>query len=291
MPAEGGPAAVPAVIVNYNSGSHLLECVRSLRADGVTSIVVVDNDSYDGSLEALESADADVTVVRAGENLGFGTGVNRGAATVDAEFILVMNPDTVVEPGMVKALVAALDADPHVGIVGPLIETLEGEVYPSARTFPTMADAVGHAFLGLIRPDNRFTRRYRMLDWDHAAVRRVDWVSGACMLVRQTCFRGLGGFDESFFMYLEDVDLCWRARRAGWEVAYEPAARVVHVQGVSADLHPYRMIAAHHRSLLRFWWRTTPRSHRVLLPVVGLGLLVRLVLAATHRAVVGRVAS
>ena len=290
MAADNAPAAVPAVIVNYNSGSHLVHCVRSLRAEGITTVVVVDNDSHDGSVDALVAADPDVTVVHAGGNVGFGSGINRGAIKVDAEFMLVMNPDTVVEPGMVKALVASIDADPHVGIVGPLIETAEGDIYPSARTFPTMADAVGHAFLGLVRPDNRFTRRYRMLDWDHAATRRVDWVSGACMLVRQTCFRELGGFDEAYFMYLEDVDLCWRARRAGWEVAYEPAARVVHVQGVSADLHPYRMIAAHHRSLLRFWWRTTPRSHRVLLPVVSLGLLLRLVLAATHRAVVGRAA-
>ena len=287
MAAEELPGTIPAIIVNYNAGSHLVECVRSLRAEGVKTIVVVDNDSRDGSVEALEAADPDVTVVR-GANLGYGTGVNRGAGLVDAEFVLVMNPDTLVEPGMVKALVAAIDADPKVGIVGPLIETAEGDLYPSARTFPTMADAMGHAFLGLVFPTNRFTRRYRMLDWDHAAARRVDWVSGSCFLVRQTCFRGIGGFDEDYFMYGEDVDLCWRARKAGWEVAYEPSARVVHVQGVSTDRHPYRMIAAHHRSLLRFWWRTTPSSHRFLLPVVAVGLLVRLVLAWTHRLIEGR---
>ena len=287
MPADQS-AGVPAVIVNYNAGSHLVGCVRSLRAEGVSRIVVVDNDSRDGSVDALLAADSGVTVVRTGANLGFGTAVNRGAALVDAEFILVLNPDTVVEPGMLKALVASIEADPSVGIIGPLIETPGGELYPSARTFPTMADAVGHAFLGLVYPNNRFTRRYRMLDWDHAAARRVDWVSGSCFLARQTCFRGIGGFDEDFFMYLEDVDLCWRARKAGWEVAYEPAARVMHVQGVSTDLHPYRMITEHHRSLLRYWWRTTPRSHRLLLPIVAVGLMIRLVLAWTHRFIEGR---
>ena len=286
--AEGTPGNVPAVIVNYNAGSYLVDCVRSLRAEGLTTIVVVDNDSKDGSVEDLEAADPAVTIVRTGRNLGFGTGVNRGAAAVDAEFILVLNADTVVEPGMVKALVASIDADPKVGIVGPLIETPDGDLYPSARTFPTMADAVGHAFLGMVAPGNRFTRRYRMLDWDHAAARRVDWVSGSCLLVRQTCFRGIGGFDEDFFMYLEDVDLCWRARRAGWDVAYEPAARVMHVQGVSTDLHPYRMITEHHRSLLRYWWRTTPSSHRLLLPLVAVGLLIRLFLAWSHRFIEGR---
>ena len=288
MATDDRTGAIPAVIVNYNAGSHLVDCVRSLRTEGVGTIVVVDNDSHDGSIEALEAVHPDVTVVRTGTNLGYGGGVNRGVAQVDAEFILVMNADTVVEPGMVKALVASIDADPKVGIVGPLVETADGDLYPSARTFPTMADAVGHAFLGMVLPNNRFTRRYRMLDWDHAAARRVDWVSGSCFLVRQTCFRGIGGFDEDYFMYLEDVDLCWRARQAGWEVAYEPSARVMHVQGVSTDLHPYRMIAAHHRSLLRYWWRTTPSSHRFLLPVVSFGLLVRLVLAWTHRLIEGR---
>ena len=281
--ADDTAAAIPAVIVNYNAGSHLVAAAASLRADGVRTVVVVDNGSSDGSVTALCAADPEVHVVHPGRNLGYGGGANRGAAVVDGDLILIMNADTVVEPGALKALAAALEADPDVGIVGPMIET-KGEIYPSARTFPTMADAVGHAFLGMVLPRNRFTRRYRMLDWDHARSRRVDWVSGSCMLVRAECFRQIGGFDEDYFMYLEDVDLCWRARRAGWEVSYEPAARVVHVQGVSTDLHPYRMIAVHHRSLLRFWWRTTPPSHRALLPVVAVGLIIRLGLAWAYRA-------
>ena len=177
-----------------------------------------------------------------------------------------------------------LEADPALGIVGPRIEEPDGSLYPSARAFPAMGDAVGHAFLGLVAPRNRFTRRYRMLDVDPSVPRRVDWVSGACMLVRRRCFDQLGGFDEGYFMYGEDVDLCWRAWRAGWEVGYEPGATVVHVQGVSTDRAPYRMIAEHHRSLLRFWWRTTPGPRRVVLaPVVAAGLALRVVLAWAQR--------
>lgn len=276
-----------AVVVNYNAGHHLEACIRSLRAEGIDQVVVVDNASSDGSLDAACAADRDIDVVRAGANLGFGRAVNLGASRFEAD-ILVVNPDAVVEPGAVKSMEAVLDHDAGVGLVGPRIENVDGSMYPSARTFPALGDALGHAFVGLIAPRNRFTRRYRMLDWDHAAAARVDWISGACLLARRECFDALGGFDEGYFMYLEDVDLCWRAWRAGWAVAYEPAARVVHVQGVSTDLAPYRMITAHHRSLFRFWWRTTPGPGRVVLaPLIAAGLVLRTVLSWAQRLLAG----
>jgi N-acetylglucosaminyl-diphospho-decaprenol L-rhamnosyltransferase len=184
-------------------------------------------------------------------------------------------------------MAAALEADGRRAIVGPRIENPDGSLYPSARTFPSLGDALGHAALGLVAPRNRFTRRYRMLDWDHAAPAEVDWVSGACLLVRRSAFDELGGFDEAYFMYLEDVDLCWRAWRRGWRVAYEPGGRVVHAQGVSTDQHPYRMILAHHRSMLRFSVRSTRRWGRLALPVVAVGLVARTVLACLHRLAAG----
>jgi len=127
-----------------------------------------------------------------------------------------------------------------------------------------------------------------MLDWDHREPRRVDWVSGACFLVRRTAFDAVGGFDEAYFMYLEDVDLCWRLSRAGWPAAYEPTAGIMHVQGVSTARVPYRMVVAHHRSMLRFWWRSTNPSHRLLAPVVGLGVAVRAASEVTRRALEAR---
>jgi N-acetylglucosaminyl-diphospho-decaprenol L-rhamnosyltransferase len=276
-----------AVVVNYNAGAHLVACVRSLRAEGVDHIVVVDNASRDGSLEAAVAADPGIEVVQTGSNLGFGRASNLGAARVEGD-ILLLNPDAVVEPGAVKALEAVLEQEADVGIVGPRVENPDGTLYPSARTFPALGDAMGHAFVGLVAPRNRFTRRYRMLDWDHAVAARVDWVSGACMLVRRSCFDALQGFDAAFFMYLEDVDLCWRAHRAGWAVAYEPAARIIHVQGVSTDIVPYRMIAEHHRALFTFWWRTTPPVRRLILsPVVVAGLMLRTALASVQRLLVG----
>ena len=276
---------VAAVVVNYNAGVHLAECVRSLRADGVDDVVVVDNGSVDDSLDRLDGNDEHVRVIRAGHNLGYGAAANLGAANGDGRWLLVVNADIVVEPGLVKSLVAALETDDSIAIVGPRIEEVDGGVYPSARAFPSLRDAAGHAFLGLVWKDNPFTRRYRMLDWGHAESRRVDWVSGACLMVRRRAFDELGGFDPAYFMYVEDVDLCWRAWRAGWAVAYEPAGRVTHVQGVSTAGAPYRMMAAHHRSTLRFYARTAEGPARLLRPAVAVALGVRLLLAWAARVV------
>jgi N-acetylglucosaminyl-diphospho-decaprenol L-rhamnosyltransferase len=275
--------SVGAVVVNYNAGEHLLECVRSLRADGLVEVLVADNSSSDGSDRAVALTDANVVVLPTGGNLGFGAGANRGVAAMRADYILLLNPDTLVEPGTVKVLADALDRDPRLAVVGPRIENLDGSLYPSARTFPSLGDAVGHAFLGFVNPANPFTRRYRMLDWDHALRRDVDWIAGTCMLLRRAAFESVGGFDEQYFMYVEDVDLCWRLWRAGWKVAYEPAGRVVHTIGVSSEQHPYRMIAAHHRSLFRFSTKTLTGARRALLPLVAAGLAARTGLAWLQR--------
>ena len=280
--------AVSAVVVNYNACDHLLDCVRSLRADGVEEIIVVDNASADRSLRALGELDPELIVVPTGGNLGFGAAANRGLAVARGEYVAVLNPDVVVESGTTKALAAALDADPGLAAVAPRVDNPDGTLYPSVRAFPSMGDAVGHAFLGFVAPHNRFTRRYRMLDWDHAHTSDVDWASGTYLLLRAGVLGALSRFDESYFMYVEDVDLCWRLRQEKWRVAYEPSARVVHTVGASSELAPYRMILAHHRSLLRFSIRTARGPRRLALPLVAAGLAVRTVLAWIQRASRGR---
>jgi N-acetylglucosaminyl-diphospho-decaprenol L-rhamnosyltransferase len=168
------------------------------------------------------------------------------------------------------------------------MENLDGTLYPSVRRFPEMAVAFGHAFLGLVWPANPATRRYRMLDWDHERpAADVDWVGGACMLVRRSAFDLIGGFDEAYFMYVEDVDLCWRLGQAGWRIGYEPSARVVHALGGSSRRVPYRMIAEHHRSLYRFVSKSSAGARRGMLPVVAAGLGVRTVAAWAHHALGG----
>ncbi len=277
---------VSAVVVSFNSRDCLPDCLRSLRSEGVGDIVVVDNASSDGSVEAVVACDRDARTVATGANLGFGSGVNRGVEVATGDHLLVMNPDTVVEAGTVKILSGALDRDEDLAAVGPRIDNVDGSLYPSVRSFPNLWVATGHAFLGLLWPTNPFSRRYRMLDWDHERFAPdVDWVSGACMLVRRSAFEAVGGFDEGYFMYVEDVDLCWRLGRAGWRIGYEPAGRVVHAAGGSSRSMPYRMIAAHHRSLLRFAIKTSPGPRRALLPLVAAGLGLRTGVAWLHHAV------
>ena len=280
---------VAAVVVSYNSAAYLPDCLRSLRSEGVAEVVVVDNASSDASVEAARTADTTVKVVQSGANVGFGTAANRGVAATESEYVLVMNPDTVVEPGTVKALSEALDRDPGLAVVGPRIENLDGTLYPSVRRFPDLSVAFGHAFLGLVWPRNPFTRQYRMLDWDHdQPAADVDWVGGACVLVRRTAFDVVAGFDEAYFMYVEDVDLCWRLGQAGWRIGYEPGGRVVHALGGSSRMVPYRMIAEHHRSLMRFVSKSSVGPRRTVLPLVAAGLALRTLAAWAHHALGGR---
>ncbi|MGD9797223.1 MAG: glycosyltransferase family 2 protein, partial [Acidimicrobiia bacterium] len=245
---------VGAVIVSYNVRPLLLRCIESLRADGVDRIVVVDNASRDGSAEAAR--DAGVEVVALDANLGYGAGNNRGAARLDTDYLLITNPDVVVDPGCTKILVSSLEASPDVGQVTPRIETPDGNLYASVRRFPSLGDALGHAFLHFLWPGNRFSRRYLMLDMDHGQAADVDWVAGTCFLARRTAWLEVGGFDEAFFMYMEDVDLSRRLAAAGWRRRYEPDARIVHEIGRSTDQTPYRMIAVHHRSMYLYVAKT-----------------------------------
>ena len=244
-----------AVVVNYEAGPLLLACVESLLADssaGAPDIVVVDNGSRDGSVAALHRARPAVRVLDPGANLGYAAAANRGIAASSASVIAVCNPDLEVRPGTAAAMLARFDAEPDLAAVGPALRNPDGTQYPSARAHASSVDAVGHAVLGRAWPGNRFTRRYRQLDADWRQARDVDWVSGAMVFLRRAAIDSVGGWDDRYFMYMEDVDLCWRLRRLGWRVAYEPAGSAVHVQGASTDARPFRMIIEHHRSVYRF---------------------------------------
>ena len=267
-----------AVVVNYEAGDALRDCVASLLADtsaGAPEIVVVDNGSTDGSIERLLAAYPTVPVVATGANLGDAGAASRGIAATAAPVVAVCNPDLLIDPGTAAAMVCRLDDDPRLAAVGPAIFEPDGTHYPSARQIPRLHDTVGHAFLGAMRPSNRFTRRYRELDRDPSVTRAVDWVSGAAIWLRRTAIDAVGGWDDEYFMYVEDVDLCWRLTQEGWAVAYEPAGRVTHVQGLSTRRHPYRMIVAHHRSLLRFAGKRWRGPKRILLAPAAVFLAAR----------------
>jgi N-acetylglucosaminyl-diphospho-decaprenol L-rhamnosyltransferase len=281
--------AVAGVVVNYNARDHLLACVESLLSqEGLVAVVVVDNGSTDGSREALHERFPEVIWIDSGANLGYGAAANVGAACRSAlgADLLVCNPDVELGPGALARLGACLEDRARVGVVGPRIVNSDGSLYPSARRFPGLGDALGHGLIGQFWPRNPWSRRYTMGEWDHGDEKDVDWLSGSCFLARRQMWEELGGFDVAYFMYMEDVDFCWRARQAGWQVVYEPLSDGVHVQGASADRHPYKMLVAHHVSMCRFAWRTVAGRGRWALPVVLCGLAGRFVVTACRRALV-----
>jgi N-acetylglucosaminyl-diphospho-decaprenol L-rhamnosyltransferase len=280
---NGAGAGWAAVVVNYNAGEALVGCVSSVLAqDPQPQQVVVDNDSTDGSIDRLRRAHPDVRIVRGGGNLGYARAANLGIAATEAPLVAVLNPDTVLAPGVGKVVADRFATEGDLGAVGPRIHNTDGTVYPSARRVPTIADAVGHGLLFFVWRDNPFTRRYRETGADPSRARDVDWVSGAAIWLRRAALDAVGGWDERYFMYVEDVDLCWRLCRAGWRVAYEPAGSLEHLLGVSTAGRPYRMIAEHHRSLLRFASVRFTGPRRALLGPAAAFLAARGAMAMAH---------
>lgn len=282
IPDPNRPPELAVIVINYDSGDHLRNCVLNLAAavGGVeAAFIVVDNASQDASLDGIELAQSGITVIRNDENKGYGRACNQGFAATSAPFACFLNPDIVPEPASLALMLEALSSRPDAGVVGPRLNNPDGSCYPSGRVVPSWRVAIGHAVFGLFTDNNRYTRAYKMLDVDHGIERDVDWVSGAAMMVRREAFEQIGGFDEGFFMYVEDLDLCARVKQAGWRVVYYPKAQMLHHVAGSSRRKPYKMIRHHHFSLIRF---TARRSHglaRLGLPVIVAALLVRMVVA------------
>lgn len=288
-PLLGCPASVEAlparmdlslILVSYKSRELLLGCLRALREDarrsGLTlETVVVDNDSRDGTVEALAAEFPEVRVVANDENVGYARAVNQGLAATQAPFALIVNPDCEARPGAMRALLDHLGARPRTGVAGPKILNPDGSLEYSARSFPDSLTFLFNRYSLLTRlfPGNRFSRRYLLTDWDHASVREVDWVSGACMLARRAAVAEVGGMDEAFFMFNEDVDWCRRMKQAGWAVTYEPAAVVVHHVGASRSRVAARVIWQRHLGMIHYFHKHHPRSPLVALPADALILL------------------
>lgn len=224
---------VDVVVVSYNSRARLLKCVEPLLGTGGVNVIVVDNASPDGSLEVLEGLP--LTAIQLESNGGFAAGVNAGVRAGSAPFVLLLNPDAYIDARSLGVLVRALEGSPEVGAAAPRIYQDDGALEYSQRRFPRLRSTYAQAlFLHRVFPTASWTDE---LVRDEAAYTRrtaPDWVVGACLLLRRSVLEELGGLDEAFFMYAEDIDLCRRMRSAGYAVLYDPAAEVVHEGGGSA---------------------------------------------------------
>jgi N-acetylglucosaminyl-diphospho-decaprenol L-rhamnosyltransferase len=253
---SGDSARVAAVTVSYGSGEVLAALLESIPGASEERIITIvsDNKPDDTDNVAALAREHGATYVPLPTNPGYGAGINAGVAALPAgiDWILVVNPDVVLHPGSVDALVAAGDQDPTIGSVGPLTLSADGEVYPSARSVPSLRTGVGHALFVNLWLDNPWTRAYRNDTASDPIRRDAGWLSGSCVLVRRSAFEKLGGFDEGYFMYFEDVDLGYRLGRAGYRNLYEPSAIVTHSGAHSTNSESGRMISAHHDSARRF---------------------------------------
>jgi len=249
-----GASRIGLVVVTYSPGESLGQLLDSVAAAyrGPVEVVLADNGSIDGSVEAA-SVRPGVRLLRTGGNLGYGAAANAGVQVLDPdiEWVVVANPDIVLGPGSIDALLEAASRHPGAGAFGPLITTPDGVVYPSARHLPSIGAGVAHALLGWWWPTNPWTRTYRQ-DAAEPSERIAGWLSGSLLLVRRQAFSQVDGFDPGYFMYFEDVDLGDRLGRAGWSSVYCPNARVTHSGGHSTERAPATMASAHHRSAYRY---------------------------------------
>jgi N-acetylglucosaminyl-diphospho-decaprenol L-rhamnosyltransferase len=280
------PADLAVVVVNYDTGGYLTRCLRSAHesaGDARLELVVVDNASRDGSAEAAVAATPGTRLIANAQNRGFGAACNQGIRATRAPFVLLLNPDAEILAGTLGGLLKVALDHPGAGAIGPLVRDPDGGIYPSARKVPSLGEGLGHAFVGLVKPHNRFSRAYTMAEWDRRSERRVEWVSGSCMLLRRSALDEVGLLDERFFMYVEDVDLCTRLRQAGWDVLFTPELEVEHVGAVSTG-GSRRMTLEHSRSIYQYFVKhQSPGWRAALRPAVWLALQARAALVSRQR--------
>ena len=242
------------VTVTYSPGETLQTFLDSVAkaTSRPLRVIVADNGSTDGAPERAARRE-EVSLLRIGENIGYGSAANRGVVELGAEvgWIVVANPDIEWYPGSLDELLAAGQRWPRAGARGPLIRRPDATVYPSARQLPSLGRGAGHAVLGPLWPGNPWTRAYRQ-SATALGERTAEWLSGSCLLLRRAAFESVGGFDSRYFMYFEDVDLGDRLGRAGWLNVYVPTAEVTHLGGHATSRVCDQMLVEHHRSTYRY---------------------------------------
>lgn len=248
------------IIVSRNVSGLLDRCLASAKADplwrqGRMELVVVDNGSQDGSLSMLRDRHPEARVLVNPANRGFAAAANQGIKASVGVWPVVLNPDTVVIDGALSRLLEHAIKNPGVGIIGPRVLNPNGSLQPSRRRFPTYGNILFARKSPLYRilPDNPWSRSYLMADRDPGSVQEVEALAGVCLLLNRRMLEITGLFDECFFMYLEDIDLCYRARLAGWRVDYVPEARIYHCWGASSRQERAAMEQHHRRSMFRYF--------------------------------------
>jgi N-acetylglucosaminyl-diphospho-decaprenol L-rhamnosyltransferase len=248
------------VIVNYHSGELLKDCLTALFNTSSTldlEVFVINNDSTHDLAPVLNQEWSKVEFIQNNTNLGFAAGANIGFRKSKGEFVLVLNPDVLVQDQSVETLVNTLRNNADAGLALPLLRNPDGTLQYSCRRFYSYTTLVmRRAPFNRFFPSHAAARKHLMLDWNHDNLARVDWGLGAAMLVRRSALQDSCLFDERFFLYFEDVDLCIRLRRWGWKVLYDPRASMIHHHRRESAQHMFHPAKRHHfLSLMKFLWK------------------------------------
>ena len=277
-----GVPRLAVVVVSYETRETLLAGLGALRAHASfpLELVVVDNASTDGSADAVRARDPGALVIVNGDNVGFARACNQGWRAARAPHVLFLNPDAEVTPGAVETLASLLESRPAVGAAGPRTRGSDGTIQVS--TGPDLTPLAElrqrRLVLGVARREARALAEAEAL---HAREHEPAWVSGSCLVARRTALEAVGGFDERFFLYEEDADLCRRLREAGWRVVFTPEAEVKHHLGLSMSKAPRRARLEYHRSHRLYYREHNGPLSRVALRILLAGRGVREWLDAT----------
>ncbi len=239
-PAGALPMAV--AVVSFETADVLEPCLASVALAGPAETVVVDNASTDTSAELVRERFPDVLLIVNDRNRGYGAAANQAVAASRAPVVLLLNSDIELEPGAVESLGRYLGEHPEVAIAGPRLANTDGTLQPSTFPFPSISDMLlGETGLHLLLRRVPWLRERFLRTWDHERPRAVPWLRGAALAIRRSAFEAVGGFDEDFFMYWEEVDLCRRLRAIGLETHYAPVTTIVHARAVSTSRHARAM--------------------------------------------------
>lgn len=273
---NGAQVKTSVIVVNYRAYRDLAACLASVErlSRRPAETIVVDQDAVPDEAWAVARRFPGVSLIQTTENKGFGDGVNLGASHATGDALLVLNPDCVLGTDLLAKLEDWLDAHSPAGAVGPAICDPDGTRQASARRFPDWTTGVAGRQSWLTRtfPNNVLSRRNLLTHPIRSQPVQVDWVSGACVLLRRAAFDAVGGFDARFFLYWEDADLCRRLLDAGWQTWHHPGASATHTVARSSRTMPVRATVAFHASAFRYQWKHGSALARALAPVPA-GLL------------------
>lgn len=272
-------ADLTIVVINYNARDFLKHCLDSLFKNGPSGdlkVIVVDNNSSDGSRQLVKEKFPQAELSDNEQNLGYAGAANYALRQIYTKYVLLLNSDTEIFPGSIERLLDFAETKPKAAVIGPMLVNADGTLQYSCRQFPSFLVGTMHALLSPIFPSNPFTRSYQLETWGHKEEREVDWVSGAALLLRTEAAREVSLFDEDYFMYVEDMDLCWRLKQANWKIYYLPRAKILHHIGQSSRLESSRMVVEHHKSIYRFNSKIYQGFPRIILRyIIAAGLFSR----------------